>query len=81
MTLAQHRKSLGLSLEALAIRLDLAPSSKSWLSEIENGRRDAALRLALKIERWSDGAVPAASICGELRKIANDPSSPSAEAA
>lgn len=81
MTLAQHRKALGLSLEALAIELGLAPSSKSWLSEIENGRREASLRLALKIERWSGGKVSAASICGELRNIANDTAPPSAEAA
>lgn len=72
MTLAQHRKARGLSLEALAVELGLAPSSKSWLSEIENGRRDASLRLALKVERWSEGKVSAASICGELRDIAND---------
>lgn len=80
MTLAQHRKARGLSLEALAIELGLAASSKSWLSEIENGRREASLRLALKIERWSDGAVSATSICGELRDIANDAQSHEAAA-
>jgi len=79
MDLAQHRKALGLSLEQTAIALGLAPSSKGWLSEIENGKRDASLRLALKMERWSDGAVPAATHCAELR-AAND-TTPSAEAA
>lgn len=79
MDLAQHRKTLGLSLEQTAVALGLAPTSKGWLSEIENGKRDASLRLALKIERWSDGAVPASSVCGELR-AAND-AAPSAEAA
>lgn len=79
MDLAQHRKALGLSLEQTAIALGLAPTSKGWLSEIENGKRDASLRLALKIERWSKGAVPASSVCAELR-AAND-AAPSAEAA
>jgi hypothetical protein len=40
----------------------LAPSSKGWISEIESGARPASLRLALKIEKWSQGAVPAASL-------------------
>lgn len=51
--------------------LGLSRSSKSWLSEIENGKRDASLRLALRIERWSKGKVKAASVCSELRP-AND---------
>jgi transcriptional regulator with XRE-family HTH domain len=67
MTLTDFRASLGLSLEQCAIALGLSAASKSWLSEIENGKRDASLRLALRIERWSDGAVSAASICAELR--------------
>lgn len=79
MDFAQHRKALGLSLEQAAVALGLAPTSKGWLSEIENGKRDASLRLALKIERWSSGAVPASSVCAELR-AAND-ATPSAEAA
>lgn len=79
MNLAQHRKDRGLSLEQTAVALGLAPTSKGWLSEIENGKRDASLRLALKIERWSEGAVPASSVCAELR-AAND-AAPSAEAA
>lgn len=54
--------------------LGLSPSSKGWLSEIENGKRDASLRLALRIERWSKGKVKAASVCAELRP-ANDTSS------
>lgn len=79
MDFAQHRKDRGLSLEQTAVALGLAPTSKGWLSEIENGKRDASLRLALKIERWSAGAVPASSVCAELR-AAND-TAPSAEAA
>jgi transcriptional regulator with XRE-family HTH domain len=73
MTLAQHRAARGLSLEQCAVALGLSPSSKGWLSEIENGKRDASLRLALRIEKWSKGKVKAASVCAELRP-ANDPS-------
>lgn len=64
--LKQHRTTLGLSLEQAAVELELSPSSASWLSEIENGRRDASLRLALRIERWSGGRVTAGSVCKEL---------------
>ena len=67
MKLAQYRAKLGISLEQAAVQLGLSPSSKGWLSEIENDRRDASLRLALRIERWSKGKVRAASICTELR--------------
>ena len=73
MELAQHRAALKLSLAQCAVALGLSPTSASWLSEIENGKRDASLRLALKIERWSGGAVSAASVCSELRDAANDP--------
>lgn len=66
MDFATHRASLGLSLEQCAVALGLSPSSKGWLSEIENGKRPASLRLALRIERWSDGKVPAGSLCAEL---------------
>jgi len=79
MDFAQHRKALGLSLEQTAVALGLAPTSKGWLSEIENGKRDASLRLALKIERWSEGAVPASSVCAEL--LGSSDESPTSEAA
>lgn len=67
MNLADHRASLGLTLEECAVALGLSPTSKSWLSEIENGKKSASLRLALRIERWSGGAVLASSVCAELR--------------
>lgn len=76
MKLAQHRAALGLSLEQCAVALGLSPSSKGWLSEIENGKKDASLRLALRIEKWSKGKVKAASVCSELRP-ANDRSTQS----
>lgn len=65
-TLKEHRTGLGLSLEQTAVELGLQPTSASWLSEIENGKRDASLRLALRIERWSAGKVSAGSVCREL---------------
>lgn len=69
MDFATHRTSLGLSLEECAVALGLSPKSKGWLSEIENGRRSASLRLALKIETWSKGKVPAASVCPEMASV------------
>lgn len=72
MDLAQHRAARNLSLEKCAVELGLSPSSKGWLSEIESGKRSASLRLALRIERWSEGVVTAASVCPELRVVSND---------
>lgn len=66
MTLLTYRSELGLSLEQTAVQLGLRPSSKGWLSEIENGKKAASIRLAMRIERWSGGKVPAASVCPEL---------------
>jgi transcriptional regulator with XRE-family HTH domain len=63
MDLATFRKGLGLSQEECAIALGLKPTSKSWISDIENNERKASLKLALKIEKWSGGQVRAASIC------------------
>jgi transcriptional regulator with XRE-family HTH domain len=65
--LETYRKGLGLTQGQTAIALGLSASSVSWISEIENGRRDASPRLALRIEHWSGGAVKAADVCGELR--------------
>lgn len=67
MSFASFRAKRGITLEQCAVELKLSPSSKGWLSEIENGRKDASLRLALRIERWSDGAVTAASVNAEIR--------------
>lgn len=72
MDLATYRRNRGLTLEQAAIELGLKPSSKGWLSEIENGcqSRDASLKLALKIERWSGGQVKAATICKIAAEVA-----------
>lgn len=66
MEFSEHRKSLGLTLAETARQLGLSAKSVGWLSDIENGKRDASLRLALRIERWSGGRVPAASVCREF---------------
>lgn len=62
MDLAAYRQSQGLTQEQCASALGLAASSKGWISEIESGTRPASLRLALRIEKWSSGAVKAATI-------------------
>lgn len=65
-TLKDYRTRLGLSLEEAAVALGYASTSASWISEIENGKRDASLRLALRIQNWSGGEVLAGSVCKEL---------------
>lgn len=67
MELATYRKSLGLSQEACAAALGLR--SKSYISDIEAGNRPASLKLALKIERWSGGAVKASAISPAAAEI------------
>lgn len=66
MSLTTFRESLGLTLEQCAVQLGLSKSSKSWISDIENNVRPASVRLAMRIERWSGGAVQAASVCPDL---------------
>lgn len=68
MDFASYRKSLGLSQEECAHALGVR--SKGYISDVENGARVASLRLALKIEQWSGGRVPAASVCPEAAEIA-----------
>jgi transcriptional regulator with XRE-family HTH domain len=72
MDLATFRKQRDLSLEECAKELGLSPSSKGWLSEIEAKprKRDASLKLAMKIERWSGGQVKAASVCKIAAEVA-----------
>lgn len=60
MDLATYRKLLGLSQEACARQLGI--TSKSYISAIESGDRQASLRLALRIEQWSKGRVRAADL-------------------
>ena len=69
MDLATYRADRGISLEQCAVELGLSATSKGWISEIERGERPASIRLALRIEKWSSGAVKAASLnpAAELR--------------
>lgn len=64
MSLALTRKSRELTLEQMAAELGLR--SKGYLSRLETGGAAggayAPLRLALQIERWSAGEVPAESL-------------------
>lgn len=74
LSLADERAARGLTLEQTAIELGLSASSSSWISEIENGKRDASLRLALRIASWSEGRVTAASVNKELAALHGSPS-------
>ena len=65
MDLATHRKSRGLSQEACAIALGLSPTSKGHISGLETGAIKATIHLALQIEAWSSGEVPAESLLTE----------------
>lgn len=68
--LYQHRKALGLSLEQVCVELGQSPKSKGKLSQIERGDIDASLELALEIEIWSGGAVPASSLSKKAADLA-----------
>jgi DNA-binding XRE family transcriptional regulator len=57
------RESKGLSLTQAASELGL--KSRSSLHDIESGRQKCSLRLALRIEAWSGGGVPAEELCPE----------------
>lgn len=73
MSFATERAARGLTLEQTAVELGLSAKSRGWLSEIERGVTDASLRLALRIERWSEGRVTAGSVCKELADHAAAP--------
>ena len=60
MDLESYRRSRGLTQEQVAQALGLR--SKGYISAIETGREKTSLRLALKIQRWSQGQVLAASL-------------------
>lgn len=55
MDLESFRKGRGLSQVELAKALGLR--SKSYISDIERGRQQCSVRLALKIQTFSDGEV------------------------
>lgn len=66
--LAKYRAERDLTLAEMAVELGLKPSNRGWLSEIENGKKDASVRVAIRIERWSGGRVTADSVCAELAR-------------
>lgn len=63
MTLAEYRTSKGLTLETLAFELGL--KSKSYLSDIENGK-GCSPRVAIAIEQHSGGLVDASSLSSDV---------------
>ena len=60
MDLASFRKTRRLSQLQCARALGL--SSKGYFSRIENRKQPISLKLALKIQEWSEGEVTAAEI-------------------
>lgn len=71
MLFADFRRERGLTLQQTCAELGLSEKSAGWLSDIEAGKRDASPLLAIRIERWSDGQVDAASVCPKLRHDGN----------
>jgi DNA-binding transcriptional regulator YdaS (Cro superfamily) len=59
MKVAELRKSLDLSQEAFAAKLGL--SSKSYVCELESTGK-CSVRIALEVERLSEGKIPAESL-------------------
>lgn len=57
ITLVEARKSLGLSQTEMAERVGL--KSKGFYSRVEQGLETPSIRVALAIERETDGAVKA----------------------
>lgn len=62
MTLAEYRKSRGITLAQCAAELGLSPGTKGHLSRLENGALDFPVRLALQVEEWSRGEVRAVDL-------------------
>lgn len=60
MDLASFRKGRDLSQQQVADALGIR--SKSYISALETGAETASLRLALQIEDWSEGKVPAETL-------------------
>jgi transcriptional regulator with XRE-family HTH domain len=65
--LESFRRRRGWTQEQLA--KELGYRSKGYISALENGREVFSLKLALKIERLSEGEVRAADLCAEAREL------------
>ena len=72
MDLESYRRSRGLTQEQVAQALGLR--SKGYISDIEGRRQRCSLRLALRIQQWSEGAVPAASLNTDAADLLPRPS-------
>lgn len=59
MTLTDHRKARGLNIGSAAREIGC---SQGHLSDIETGKERPSPTLAMRIERWSDGAISAADL-------------------
>lgn len=64
---AEHIRNSGVSRGEWAARLGV---SKSYLSELEHGKKRPSLEIAVEIERLTEGAVPAASWVPEPKEAA-----------
>lgn len=61
------RQELGLSQVEFAARIGL--TSKGHMSEIERGKAQPSVRVALEIEKLSEGRLPAASLNDDVALV------------
>ncbi|HEY1753709.1 MAG TPA: helix-turn-helix transcriptional regulator [Caulobacteraceae bacterium] len=78
MKLESYRKQRGLTQQEAATELGLR--SKGYFSRLESGKDEMPLRLALRIQAWSGGQVPAAETCPKaaalIGQISRDQAAP-----
>lgn len=67
MKLAAYRKQRNLS--QLQCARELGLTSKSYMSQLETGAVRVPVKLALKIQQWSGGAVTAAELSPEAAAL------------
>lgn len=67
--IAQLRDDLDLSMSAFAAKLGLSPKSKAYVSALENGKKRPTPRLALEIERLSEGRINAADLNPDVKLV------------
>jgi transcriptional regulator with XRE-family HTH domain len=60
MDLKTYRERLGLTQQQVAQALAL--TGKSYISQLETGALEWPFRLALQVEEWSEGEVPALAL-------------------
>lgn len=65
--LATYRRKRGLSQAKVAAAIGLR--SKGHVSDLERGRVPITLKLALRIQKWSDGEVKAAELCPDAADL------------